>query len=203
MNKKIFAIGFLVFLVSAVPVFAEKDAATDGGRLRIGSASASVKLNARITGSLSNKGPNTLTVNGITINISSNAKLLRRFFGNSGLDEMQTGDTLSIIGQWTDANKTAINAKIIRDLSIQKVRAVLIGTINSVSGNVIILDTKSRGQQTVTVDSNTKYVNIKEQPITLADLKVGGRIRVKGIWDRNTKTMVEVTQIKDYGLPTP
>ncbi len=203
MYKKFIAVGLIVFLVSAVPVFAEKDAATDGGRLQAGSASARVKLNARITGALSNKGSNTLTVNGVTINISSNTKLLRRFFGNSGLDEMQTGDTLSIVGQWTDANKTAINAKVIRDLSIQKVRAVLIGTINSISGNTIVLNTKSRGQQTVTVSGNTKYVNIKEQSITLTDLKVGERIRVKGVWDKNTKTMVEVTQIKDYGLPTP
>jgi hypothetical protein len=35
----------------------------------------------------------------------------------------------------------------------------------------------------------------------MADIQIGHRIRVKGIWDITNKTISEVTQIKDFSIP--
>jgi hypothetical protein len=196
---------------------------TRGGWIRTGDATASVELRANIKqkmeefrsrvwgmvaivkGTIKSKGDNYLVMiidgKDVTVNVTDKTKLRRRFWGNADWEEMQVGDLLQVMGKWTAADKTAINALFIRDLSIQKVRAVLVGKIISIDGNVIKLNTVARGDQTVTVDGATEYFNRNEAAIVLADLKTGHRIRVKGVWNRTAKAMIEVSQIKDFDLP--
>ena len=46
-----------------------------------------------------------------------------------------------------------------------------------------------------------KFVERKETSITLSDLKIGDRVRVKGVWDKTLNKITEVTQIKDFSIP--
>jgi hypothetical protein len=156
--------------------------------------------------SVTAKGSNTLTVSdkdgkSVAVNISGSTKIERRFFGKSTFDEILVGHTVNVVGKWNDENHTAIDASMIRDLSIQKRFGVFIGIVKTISGNTLTLETVNRGTQGVTLVSATKITNRKGETIPLSSVVVGHRIRVKGTWDRTNSTVTEVTQLKDYSLP--
>ena len=116
---------------------------------------------------------------------------------------MKVGDTVNVIGLWADDAHTTINAKLVRDISIQKRFGVFVGVVKSLlpTGWVMSTVSEKRGDQTVTVSGNTKFVNRKEETITQADVVAGHRVRVKGLWDRVANTVTDVTQVKDFSLP--
>ncbi len=135
-----------------------------------------------------------------TVNTDSNTHFERRFWGKGTLDEMQVGDTLNVIGRWTDDTHTAINAVLVRDLSIMKRFGVFFGTVSSLTADGWVMKTQ-RGDETVTVDSTTKFVNRRGETITKAGVKVGDRVRVRGLWDKTNSTLTEVKEVKDFSLP--
>jgi hypothetical protein len=137
----------------------------------------------------------------IVVNITEDTKIVRRYYGKTDLSEINIGHQVTVFGLWTDDAETAIDAKLIRDLSIQKRFGVFVGEVTAISGSQITVQTIHRGIQTAEVSNATKLVNRKMQPITIADIKVGHRIRVKGTWDRSVNYISEVTQVKDYSLP--
>lgn len=160
---------------------------------------------AIINGTLTTKSGTTLTVTKddktYTVLTDNKTQLRRRFWGKATLGEMQIGDKLNVFGKWTDDTKATIQARLVRDLSIQKRFGAFIGTVQQLTANGWVMDTVNRGNQTVTVVSSTKFVNRKEEPITKNDILVGHRVRVKGLWDRTNNTITEVTQVKNYSLP--
>src|SRR5689334_19625315 len=65
-------------------------------------------------------------VNGTTLTVEKDSKsytvltddktqFRRRFWGKATVSEYQVGDTLNVIGMWTDDAKTTIQARLIRD----------------------------------------------------------------------------------------
>jgi len=200
----IFLITILVGLISVLPVQAISEKA--GSRSGIMKKDFDMKGKAAIgTGTLTAKVGNTLTVTkgnkSYSVLVDSKTQLRRRFWGKATLDEMQIGDTLNVIGKWTDDAKTSIQAKMIRDISIQKRNGVFIGTIKSLSGNSWIMETVKRGSQTVTVSPSTRFVNRKGESIAQSDILTGHKVRVKGLWDSKANTIIEVTHVKDFSLP--
>lgn len=138
-----------------------------------------------------------------TVNIDGNTKLERRFWGKATILEMSVGDTVNVAGLWSDDAHTIITAKLVRDLSIQKRFGIFFGEVKSLlsSGWVMTTISDKRTDQTVTVDSNTKFTNRKGETITKADVVVGQKVRVRGLWNRNDNTVTEVTEVKDFSLP--
>ena len=136
----------------------------------------------------------------VVVNITDKTELRRKFWGKSNIDEISIGDSVQVIGRWTDDTKTAINAVMIRNESIQKRHGTFFGTVKSVSSTGFVISTIHREDETVTVGS-AKLINRKEAVITLADIKVGDRVRVKGMWDSSAKTITEVGEIKNFSLP--
>lgn len=159
------------------------------------------------SGKLTAKNGMTLTVvkdgKSYTVVTDSNTQLRRRFWGKATLDEMQVGDTLNVVGLWADDAKTTINAKMVRDASIEKRFGVFVGVVKSLTASGWVMSTVSekRPDVTVTVSSSTKFVNRKEETIGRSDIAVGHRVRVKGLWDRANNTVTEVTHVKDFHLP--
>lgn len=176
---------------------------------KIGSAEGIIqnltKRAAIINGTLSARNGTILTVTneGKTYTVLTDGKtqLRRRFWGKATLDEMQIGDKLNVYGKWTDNTQAVIQARLIRDLSIQKRHGVFIGIVQSLTSNGWTMTTVNRGTQTVTVTGTTKFINRKQEPLTKNDIAVGHRVRVKGLWNRANNTITEVTQVKDYSLP--
>lgn len=136
----------------------------------------------------------------VTVNVSDKTQLRRRFWGKSVLSEMSVGDNIDVIGKWTDDTKTAINAVLIRDESIQKRFGVFFGTVKSLTSGGFVMTTIHRDDETVTFGS-AKVVNRKGETISSTDVKVGDKVRARGLWDSNLKTVTEVTEVKDFSLP--
>ncbi len=135
-----------------------------------------------------------------TIHTSPETSMRRRFWGKTELLDMSVGDTVNIIGRFTDTSRTVIEAKLIRDTSIQVHNAIFAGTLKGISGNTLVFESLKHTTQTATVSSETKFTNRKNQPVTLTDLKIGHTIRIKGLWNRDKSTLINVTNIKDYSL---
>ncbi|MBI5448869.1 hypothetical protein HY948_00975 [Candidatus Gottesmanbacteria bacterium] len=159
------------------------------------------------SGKLTAKNGTTLTVEkdgkSYVVVTDSNTQFRRRFWGKATLDEMQLGDILNVIGLWADDAKTTINAKLVRDASIEKRFGVFVGVVKSLttSGWVMSTVNEKRPDETVVVSSLTKFVNRKEEAIGQTDIVVGHRVRVKGLWDRANNTVTEVTHVKDFNSP--
>lgn len=147
----------------------------------------------------------TITKDGTTytVNLTDKTQLRRRFGAKSDIAEFSVGNIVNVYGAWTDDTHTVINARLIRNLSIQKRFAVFIGQVKSLMSGGWVMTTLSakRPDQTVTVSSSTKFVNRKEEAITQTDIQVGHRVRVKGLWDSSNNTVTEVTHVKDFSLP--
>lgn len=138
-----------------------------------------------------------------TVTTTDKTQFRRRFWGKGSLSEIAVGHTVNVIGKWTDDAKTTVEARLVRDVSIQKRHGVFFGKVESLTSDGWVMTTISdkRENQTVKVSSSTKFVNRKEEAITQADVKVGQRVRVRGLWDRLNNTVTEVTHVKDFDLP--
>lgn len=160
---------------------------------------------AIILGTLSGKEGTTLTVTkeGKTYTVATDSKtqFRRNFWGKSSLNEMQVGDLVNVHGRWTDEAQTTIQAVLVRDMSIQKRFGVFFGTITATSSSGWTMDTIGRGSQTVTVSSETRFVNRRGGTISQSDIAAGHRVRVKGLWNIQNDTITEVTHVKDFSLP--
>ncbi len=158
-------------------------------------------LQTKLDGTVSTIGITNLIVNGTTVNITTNTILIRRFGARAPLTEFTVGDEVQVYGKWTDTNKTAINARVVRDLSIQKRHGTFVGTVQSLSATGFVLTPVSRPAQTVTVSSTTKYVERKNILIAFSSLAVGHKVMVSGLWDTKTNTVTGANLVKDYSLP--
>lgn len=136
-----------------------------------------------------------------TINTDASTKFRRLFWGKSSLSEISVGDNLNVWGKWTDDAQTTILARMIRDTSIMKRFGVFIGTVKSKDTASFVITTVNRGDQTVSFDNNTKFVNRKGATISYNDVNVGDRVKVRGLWDKTLSKITQVTQVKDFSLP--
>lgn len=163
------------------------------------------KFGARITGTISAIGQSDITVHSkdgnIQVFILSTTQLRRRFWGKAELNEFSVGDDVNVIGKWKDNTKTQIEARMIRDVSIQKRYGVFFGDVTSKTDSSFVMKTVNRGDQTVKVSSSTQYTNRREQSMQYGDIVVGHRVRVKGLWDSKLNQIMEVTKVKDFSLP--
>ncbi len=136
----------------------------------------------------------------LKVNIVDETHLRRKFWGKSQIDEFSVGDTIDVIGRWTDTSKTALTAILIRNESIQMRSGVFFGTVKSLTDGGFVMTTIHRDDETVTI-GNAKLINRKQLVITQADIKVGDKVRVRGLWNNTSKTITEVREVKDFSLP--
>lgn len=137
----------------------------------------------------------------IKVTYDANTHFRRKFWGKSTFAETSIGDSVDVIGRWTNEEKTQIKAVLIRNLSIQKRYGVYFGTVKSTNDTGFVITTIRKGEETVTVDPSTKLIDRTEEAITISDIDIGHRIRVKGLWDAINFTIKDVKEIKDFNLP--
>ena len=127
-----------------------------------------------------------------------NSKLVRHYWGTSEIDEFSSGDIVNVFGYLDENDNYLVHAQTVRNVSIQKVHNTFKGVIENIdtTSSSFVLKTEERGNQTVVVSSETKIV--KSQKVvcvkapcpareivgSFADLKVGGKVIVRGIWDK-------------------
>ncbi len=158
-----------------------------------------------IDGTVTAKTSTSLTVTKdgktFTVNVDSKSKFRRHFWGKSAHDEISVGDHVNVWGRFTDDAQTTILAMMIRDLSIQKRKGAFLGTVSSKQTDSFVMHTVNRGDQTVMVGSNTKFIKRNGEAMTFADLQVNDRVRVKGLWDKTLNKITDVAEVKDFSLP--
>lgn len=212
MNKTKTAVAALalatLFSLSTTPA-AHSAPATDSANSPPGAFRKLLGVNPRVTigsGTITAKDPSSLTVAGkdgrnYPVNVDANTHLRRRFWGKATFDEFQVGDVVNVIGRWTTAEKTTVQAKLIRNLSIQKHHGVFIGKISALTTTGFTMDTVHRGTQTVTIGASPKITDRQGNTIAISAIKVDHRVRVKGLWNKTSSQITEVTHVKDYSLP--
>ena len=136
-----------------------------------------------------------------TVNTDSNTHIQRHYWGKSSLEEFSVGNKVNVHGKFTDEAKTTILAKMIRNLSIMKRHGVFHGDVTAKNSDNFVIDSKQRGSQTVYFSSSTKFEKRNEEVMTYADLQVGHKVRIKGLWDKTLNQITETVQVKDYNLP--
>lgn len=163
-----------------------------------------LKFEARVKGKITVIGSNNFSLNGedgtFQINITDKTKILRKFGGKSSLSEYSVGDEVVVFGKFTDDTKLVIDAKAVKNNSIQKRFGAFFGKVTVKNSDNFVMETLERGTQTVYFGT-AKIVNRKETAISYSDIKVGDRVRVKGVWDKTLSKIAEVVQIKDFSLP--
>jgi hypothetical protein len=136
----------------------------------------------------------------VKIDVASNTHFRRKFWGQSDINEISVGDNVNVIGRWVAEDKTEIKAVMIRDLSIQKRQGVFFGTVKTITDTGFVMTTIQRGEETVTLGS-AKLIDKKGGAIVSSDIQVGQTTRVRGMWDSNSFTITETSEVKDFSLP--
>lgn len=172
----------------------------------------------RFTGIVGSIGDNLLVVKTKegkewNVHLTNKTEVKRRFGGASAFLEFAPNDEVAVVGRRqqtasSEPSETDMDAKNIRNLSIQRRKAVFIGDITVVNAGdaSFTIETKARGLQTVYKTKDTEVTD-KDVKITFESLSVGDRVIVKGeLWDRaNTKINAEKIMklsIKPFSTPT-
>src|SRR3989344_4956248 len=141
-----------------------------------------------INGKITNITGSKLTVSkdekNFSVNVLSDTKFRRHFWGKSDISELSVSNIVNVWGKWTDNTQTAIDAKV-----------------KSKDGTSFTIESVNRGDQTVFFTSTTKFIDRKEKTITFADIKVGDKVRIKGMWDKSLNKITDVSVIKDFSIP--
>ena len=163
-----------------------------------------LRFEARVKGKITVIGSNNFSLSGddgtFQINITDKTKILRKFGGKSSFSELSVGNELMVFGKFTDDTKSVIDAKTIKNNSIQKRFGAFFGKVTVKNSDNFVMETAERGTQTVYF-GDAKFVQRNEINMTYSDLKIGNRVRVKGIWDKALSKINEVIQIKDFSIP--
>ncbi|MFA6081148.1 MAG: DUF5666 domain-containing protein [Patescibacteria group bacterium] len=163
-----------------------------------------LKFEARVKGKVTVIGTNNFSIDGedgiFKVNITDKTKILRKFGGKSSFDELSVGDEVIVFGKFTDDTKSTIDAKTIKNNSIQKRFGAFFGKVTIKNSDNFVMETLERGVLTVYFGT-AKLVDRKETGITIRDIKVGDRVRVKGVWDKTLSKITEVIQVKDFSIP--
>lgn len=127
-----------------------------------------------------------------TVVTDASTELIRRYGATSSLGEFSVGDYIAVKGTLDTTKVTqTINAKTIRDYSIQKEHATFAGTVLSVDATAksFVLTTPSRGNQTIVVSSST-VIKQGGNDTTFATIAAGQKItKAEGVWNNLTNSM--------------
>lgn len=134
-----------------------------------------------------------------TVNTGSTTQLVRRYGGAmTSLSEITIGDFVSFSGTIATGATSpfVVDAKVLKDWSIQKKNATFEGTITSVDGanSSFVLTSNNRGAVTVKVATTTE---IKKDSTsgTFADIIAGLRVTATGLYN-NVNSTLEATHVK-------
>ncbi len=135
-----------------------------------------------------------------TVNVASGAKLNSRANAVIALTDIKAGDVVMVHGVMKAGAGLSIDARQVKDQFIPDRSVAVRGTIASIGANTL---TVKSGDATWTVNttSATKFTSKFDIATTLAAMKVGDDVTVKGAVVAGSTTTVNATDVKDASLP--
>ncbi len=145
-----------------------------------------------------------------SVKLADTTKIVRNFWGVSSIDEFSVGDIVNVWGYMDASDYSTINAKTVRDVSIQSKHGVFKGTVESTGIDSFVIKVEGKTNQTVLVGTGTEIVkpatgivcamalNVpcpKEVAGTLADIKVGSVVVVRGVWNKTLSQIKAVSVV--------
>ena len=228
MKKFLLGLAILAALVSVGVVQAKNDNSNDGDikpntanvlksdlkqKIQIDETSAGNIV--RLTGAKITEISGTTTNNLIKVKvfgqdykvqIATDTNVVRQYWGKSAIDlsEFSVGDIIKVYGTLDTADYFLVHAKIVRNVSIQKLHAVFTGNILNIASSTgsFTIEAKRNGTSSLLVntDSNTKIYQGKNLK-SFSNLKVGTKVMVRGIWDK-TLSKIQALLIRIKPLET-
>lgn len=129
-----------------------------------------------------------------TVIVTGQTSLRRKFGSTAKLTEFAVGNILQVQGNKTA--ETTIEARLIRNLSIQKKNGTFVGTIESidVANKKLVLVPVKRAKVTVSIEVGTKIME-REVVKSFADLIIGIKVSASGMWDSSNNTLIETSKV--------
>ncbi|MDO8482637.1 MAG: hypothetical protein Q7S86_02350, partial [bacterium] len=131
-----------------------------------------------------------------TIQSDSATNVIRRSGGQSNLSEISIGDFVSFQGKLvTTSGNLTVNAKILKNWSVQKKNVSFIGKVLSLGANSFVLSADEHGQ--VTVNTASAVITKNDAAVTLAVINIGDKVMAKGLFDE-TLRVLSADKVKVY-----
>ena len=201
MTKQKLFIGGAAALIAATllagAAFADEGARAVGSTLEIhiGNDGKALVRGARVTGISGNTINAATSWGSLVVNwavvTDGNTEFIRRYGGASQISEVSIGDYLSFMGP-LDTTKTllTVNAKTVKNWSIQKAHATFNGAVKSADSSSMsfVLTSTERGDITVHTNASTTIMEGNVNAVFSA-IAVGKRIVASGLFDNQTRIL--------------
>ena len=138
-----------------------------------------------------------------TVNTDANTTFIRRSGGQSSLGEISVGDVISFNGTLvTTAPAFTVQARVVKDFSIQARNASLKGTVQSLiaSSSQFVLATQNMGNVNIVINGNTQ-IKKGDALAVFTDIAIGATVSVTGVLNTQTNVLT-ATQVK-INVPNP
>lgn len=152
------------------------------------------KNNRQVDGTVTAVGTSSFTMKAkdgtvYTVNVSSTTKLEKPFNVAITFADIKVNNNVHVKGA-VDTNTITASVVVATPQNTHAAKGA--GTVTAVSGNTVTLQTNNRGiisNVTVKTDSTTQVVKKDATAGTTADVVVGSKIKVKGLWDELTNVL--------------
>jgi len=139
--------------------------------------------------------------------VTSSTRMVRRFNGTSGLDELNRGDRLQVIGLLSGGQVTAY---LVKDMSIQAAYTRLVGTVGFVnpsrrhSSFTVRIQADASGRApfrvgsviTVDVNPHTQIITSAGTGNSVTMLNPGQTVTVLGVYNRRRHTIIGASRVR-------
>ncbi|MBI4359463.1 MAG: hypothetical protein HY564_00005 [Candidatus Jacksonbacteria bacterium] len=131
----------------------------------------------------------------VDVLVSEKTNLRRRYMGKALLGEFNQGDRVQVIGRRNEQTGQ-LDAEFVRNADIQKLGVAhtisIVKSVDATAGTIVSAPIRDKGKAdidwTVITDSGTQFFK-HDEIITIQDIQADDKIRVRGVADRNTKTV--------------
>lgn len=116
----------------------------------------------------------------------------RLYGGATNINEFSVGDVISFSGSLVaNATTLTVEAKALKNWSIQKARANIVGTVGNIDSGTkkFTVTTKDKGLVTVETTSSTTFKKEGSATTTFSILQNGDKVEAQGLYNNNTKVL--------------
>lgn len=220
MNKKILGVlagvtllaSFAAILPGALAKENDNNSNEDNARKELKSIGSTLEVHIYDNGKVLVRGAKVTAVSGATVtattawgstslswtvNTDSSTEFVRNFGGKSGVSEISAGNYISFNGDLViTASGLTVNAKTLKNWSVQKKNASFIGNVLSIGATSFVLKAEERGTVTVNVISSTSFTK-SDSNAAFGDMRVGDKVLASGLFDNSLMTLV-ADKVKIY-----